>query len=138
MNLFVQCIDITTILLSGYHSRSLKKVGNSLSNRVVKQNKDFKQVLLVAVQLILTYYKFEFCIRLFISFYIMRYFSFLVLLFCVLYAVSSAPLNQKNDEKVSNSSFGQPFDEIVVQSSLTIRRKDSARQVKEPQKITSS
>lgn len=62
------------------------------------------------------------------------------LLFCFLFVhfTLTTPVDEKNNNQPAKASFGQPFDEIVVQSSLTIRRKDSARQVKDPQKITSS
>ncbi|KAK9889370.1 hypothetical protein WA026_004646 [Henosepilachna vigintioctopunctata] len=68
----------------------------------------------------------------------MRYISLIFLAYCLFCAVTSTSADTKNEDKTTNFSFGQPFDEIVVQSSLTIRGRTTSRQVKDPQKITSN
>ncbi|KAJ3639444.1 hypothetical protein Zmor_002805 [Zophobas morio] len=52
--------------------------------------------------------------------------TFVFIIFvCVSHA---APLDNKDTNKDSKSAFGQAFDEIVVESHLTVRRKNNGRQ----------
>ncbi|KRT79561.1 hypothetical protein AMK59_6834 [Oryctes borbonicus] len=45
-----------------------------------------------------------------------------------LHLCDAYPANAYDNSNVSRSVFGQPFDEIIVESSLTVKRKNPSRQ----------
>ncbi|GJQ70018.1 hypothetical protein Trydic_g13373 [Trypoxylus dichotomus] len=56
------------------------------------------------------------------------YVYFTLFLGFYLHLCNSYPANTYDNSNVSRSVFGQPFDEIIVESSLTVRRKNPSRQ----------